>query len=89
MDSRGIVEGKGGTFRIYIVLISIYNMQEFIGYIKSYQVYTIFNEMAVLVSKARLVTWYKRQFEAACVTKLDYDDTNILSSEPGPIVLFV
>ena len=56
MDSRGIVEGKGGTFRIYIVLISIYNMQEFIGYIKSYQVYTIFNEMAVLVSKAMLVT---------------------------------
>ena len=27
-----VVEGKGGTFRIYIIWISIYNMQEFILY---------------------------------------------------------
>ena len=32
MDGRGMVEGKGGTFRIYNIWISIYNMQEFILY---------------------------------------------------------
>ena len=32
LDGRGMLEGKGGTFRIYIIWISIYNMQEFILY---------------------------------------------------------